>query len=107
LRFRETQEPIAPYDGHHVAIYVANFSGPYEYLKNRGLISEEVRNHQFRFQTIVEPRDGKPVFALEHEVRSLHHPMFQRPFVNRNPGQSQRVYHRGRDAFVPFSGSVP
>lgn len=102
LRFRETDRPVAPYDGHHVAIYVANFSGPYEYLKTRGLISEDVRNHQFRFQSIVDPRSGKPAYALEHEVRSLRHPMYQRMFVNRDPTQSQRAYRRGQDAFVPF-----
>ena len=102
LKFRETEAPTAPYDGHHIAVYVANFSGPYEYLQSRGLISEDVRNHQFRFKDLVDPDDGKPVFALEHEVRSLHHPMYHRPFVNRDPAQSQRTYHRGWDAFVPF-----
>jgi len=102
LNFRERATPNAPYDGHHIAVYVANFSGPYEYLKSRGLISEEVRNHQFRFKDIVDPADDKPVFVLEHEVRSLRHPMYHRPFVNRDPTQSQRAYHRGRDAFVPF-----
>jgi len=102
LFFRETAKAIAPYDGHHVAIYVAKFSGPYEYLNSRGLISEDVRNHQFRFQSIVDPQHGKPAFALEHEVRSLRHPMYQRPFVNRDPMQSQRAYRRGWDAFVPF-----
>jgi hypothetical protein len=103
LIFREKPAPIALYDGHHIAIYVANFSGPHEYLKSRGLISEDVRNHQFRFKEIVDPEGGgKAVFFLEHEVRSLHHPMYHRPFVNRDPTQSQRAYHRGRDAFVPF-----
>lgn len=102
LLFRETEKTIAPYDGHHVAIYVANFSGPYEYLKSRGLISEDVRNHQFRFQSIVDPRDGKPTFALEHEVRSLRHPMYHRLFINRDPTQTQRAYHRGWDALIPF-----
>ena len=102
LNFRETDNPVAPYDGHHIAVYVANFSGPYEYLKSRGLISEDVRNHQFRFKDIIDPKDGKTVFVLEHEVRSLRHPMYHRPFVNRDPMQSQRQYHRGRDAFVPF-----
>jgi len=103
LNFREIATPAAPYDGHHIAVYVANFSGPYEYLKSRGLISEDVHNHQFRFKDIVDPANGKPIFALEHEVRSLRHPMYHRPFVNRDPAQSQRAYHRGRDAFVPFS----
>jgi len=102
LIFRETERPIAEYDGHHIAIYVANFSGPYNYLTSRGLISEDVRNHQFRFRDIVDPEGGKGVFSLEHEVRSMRHPMYQRPFVNRDPAQSQRSYHRGWDAFVPF-----
>lgn len=102
LIFRETEKPIAPYDGHHIAVYVANFSGPYEYLKNRGLISEDVRNHQFRFKDIVDPKNDKSILLLEHEVRSLRHPMYHRPFINRDPMQSQRAYRRGRDAFVPF-----
>jgi hypothetical protein len=102
LRFRETSEPIAPYDGHHVAVYVANFSHPYGWLKERGLITEEVRNHQFRFCKLVDPASGDPVFAVEHEVRSLRHPMFQRNLINRDSNQSQRAYRRGRDGFIPF-----
>ncbi|MGE5306209.1 MAG: hypothetical protein ACM3TN_23115 [Alphaproteobacteria bacterium] len=102
LRFRETSDPILPYDGHHVAIYVANFSHPYGWLKDRGLITEDVRGHQFRFRKLVDPVSGEPVFSVEHEVRSLHHPMFQRNFINRDPNQSQRAYRRGRDGFIPF-----
>jgi hypothetical protein len=102
LLFRESERPIRPYDGHHIAIYVANFSAPYAYLKSRGLISEEVRNHQFRFKEMVDPKDGGAKFVLEHEVRSLRHPMYHRPFVNRDPAQSQREYRRGWDAFTPF-----
>ena len=102
LRFRESEEPIAPYDGHHIAIYVANFSRPYNLLKTHQLISEDVRNHQFRFQSIIEADSGRTVFLLEHEVRSLHHPMFNRHFVNRDPTQGQRNYRRGRDALIPF-----
>jgi hypothetical protein len=102
LRFRESKEPIAPYDGHHIAIYVANFSRAYHFLKSHHLISEDVRNHQFRFQSIIEPDNGRTVFLLEHEVRSLRHPMFHRHFVNRDPGQSQRNYRRGRDGLIPY-----
>ena len=103
LIFRETSEPLRAYDGHHIAIYVANFSGPYEFLKTRGLISEDVRNHQFRFREIVDPEGGGSLFQIEHEVRSLHHAMYNRPFVNRDPEQSARQYRRGRDALVPYS----
>jgi len=104
LIFRETQAPLSLYDGHHIAVYVANFSRGYGFLKEHGLVTEDVRNHQFRFKDIVDLDNGKPVFFLEHEVRSLHHPMFQRFFVNREPGQSQRGYKRGRDALIPFAG---
>jgi hypothetical protein len=102
LLFREAADSPAPYDGHHIAIYVANFSGPFAYLNSRGLISEDVRNHQFRFKDIVDPEDGAKKFTLEHEVRSLKHPMYHRPFVNRDAAQSQRAYQRGWDALIPF-----
>ena len=102
LCFRETDQLIPPYDGHHIAIYVANFSRPYRWLKERGLITEEPRNHQFRFCKVVDPASGNPVFSVEHEVRSLHHPMFHRHLMNRDPNQSQRAYHRERDRLIPF-----
>jgi len=102
LIFREANES-AEYDGHHLAIYVANFSRPYNFLKSRGLISEEVRNHQFRFKEVVDPENGSGVFLVEHEVRSLHHPMYRRFLVNRDPLESARRYRRGRDALIPYT----
>jgi hypothetical protein len=39
------------------------------------------------------------IALLEHEVRSLTHPLYARPLVNRNPAQSNREYGRGHDAF--------
>jgi hypothetical protein len=103
LIFRETNETIPPYDGHHVAIYVTNFSGPYDFLNGRGLVTEDVRGHQFRFQKIVDPKSGETLHELEHEVRSFRHPLYQRGFVNRNAEQTQRDYHRGRDGRIPFN----
>lgn len=101
ILFRETDGKIPPYDGHHVAVYVANFSAPYGFLKSRNLIMEDVRNHQFRFKDVVDPENGKRLFEIEHEVRSLRHPMYHRQLVNRNPEQTQRNYRRGRDALIP------
>ena len=100
LIFRETDAPIPPFDGHHIAIYIADFSGPHRFLKEHGLITEESNAFQYRFKDIVDPDDGKKLFELEHEVRSLTHPMYGRPFINRNPAQTQRTYMRGHDAFV-------
>ncbi len=99
LRFTESNGDIAEYDGHHIAIYVAGFSGPFNALEERGLITEEIRNHQFRFQKIVDPDSGDLLFEIEHEVRGMKHPMFGRNLVNRNTGQSLGAYVRGGDAF--------
>lgn len=99
LVFTETAQPIPPYDGHHVQIYIADFSGPYQKLKARGLITLETDAHEWRFQKIVDPQDGKALFEIEHEVRSLMHPLYGRPLVNRNPDQTNTRYRRGQDAF--------
>ncbi|MGQ4810467.1 hypothetical protein NKDENANG_03937 [Candidatus Entotheonellaceae bacterium PAL068K] len=102
LVFRETADELAEYDGHHIAVYVANFSGPHKFLKKHGLVTEESNDFQYRFEDIVHPETGRTLFKIEHEVRSLYHPMFgrERGFINRNPAQSLRSYSRGRDAFV-------
>jgi hypothetical protein len=105
LIFRETDAHLPDYDGHHIAIYVGNFSRPYAFMKDRGLVSEDVRNHQFRFKEIIDPENDNCVFLVEHEVRSLRHPMFRRFLVNRDPGQSQRQYRRERDALIPYSAA--
>jgi hypothetical protein len=39
--FRETDAPEEPYDGHHVQIDVADFSGPHARLQALGLVTEE------------------------------------------------------------------
>jgi hypothetical protein len=101
LIFRETPEEIRPYDGHHIAIYIGNFSGPHRLLAQHGLITEESDDYQYRFKDIVDLDTRRPLFTVEHEVRSFTHPMAMRPLVNRNAAQRQRTYVRGRDAFVP------
>ena len=101
LYFRETTEPIRDYDGHHIAVYVGNFSHSYSFFAERDLIMEDIRNHQYRFKEIVDPETGERMCELEHEVRSLRHPMFGRKLVSRDPAQSLRSYRRGRDALNP------
>jgi hypothetical protein len=100
LIFRETATDIRPYDGHHIAVYVANFSGPHTFLQRRNLITQESDAHQYRFQAIVDPETGRTLCEIEHEVRSLYHPMYGRELVNRNAAQNIRSYARGRDAFA-------
>ena len=101
LTFRETDGEIPPYDGHHIQIYVADFSGPYAKLLDKGLVSEESDQHQYRFKDLVDPETGETLFTLEHEVRSMRHPLFMRPLVNRNPSQNNINYAPGYDAWIP------
>lgn len=94
-------EHVADYDGHHVAIYVADFSGPHAWLRDHDLIVEESNQHQYRFNWIVDPTTLEPLFELEHEVRSQRHPLRGRPLVNKNPNQRVPTYVVGGDAIWP------
>ena len=97
LLFRETDKPLPDFDEHHVQIYVVNFSGPHKRLGERGLVNREDNQYQYRFRDIVDLDTGKHLFTIEHEVRSLTHPMCLRTLVNRNPVQTARNYSHGHD----------
>jgi hypothetical protein len=97
LQFRETDRPQPDYDGHHVQMYITDFSGPYRALAERKLIYSEDNQYQYRFRDIVDLDSGKPLFTVEHEVRSVTHPMYMRPLVNRNPAQTNRNYAAGHE----------
>lgn len=99
LLYTETTEPIPAYDGHHVQVYIADFSGPYAWLKARGLVTMETDAHEWRFQQIVDPASLEPLFQIEHEVRSMKHPLHGRPLVNRNHAVTNMNYRAGQDAF--------
>jgi hypothetical protein len=97
LLYCETDRAIPSFDGHHIAIYIANFSGPYRWLLDRKLITEESDQHQWRFEDIVDPETGRALFTIQHEVRSMRHPFYDRHLVNRDPGQTNRNYVPGHE----------
>ncbi len=99
LIFTETSAPQPEYDNHHVQIYIADFGTPYHWLKERGLITMETDANEWRFQWIVDPKDGRKLFQIEHEVRSMKHRLFGRRLVNRNHGITNMTYVLGTDAF--------
>lgn len=99
LHFTETANPLPEYDNHHVQVYIADFASPYHWLKERGLINMETDAEEWRFQWITDPRDGKKLFQIEHEVRSMKHRLFGRPLVNRNQGVTNLNFVPGSDAF--------
>lgn len=95
VTFREGKGPVPEYDGHHIQITLADFSGPHRKLLERGLISEESDQHQYRFLDIVDVDTNKPLHRIEHETRSMRHPMFNRVFVNRNADMNNRNFVPG------------
>jgi hypothetical protein len=106
LVYRETDRQLPEYDGHHIQIYIANFSDPHRRLRERNLITEESDQWQYRFVDIVDPDSGAKLFAIEHEVRSMTHPLYARPLVNRNPYQSNLKFAPGyetREWATPYS----
>lgn len=101
LVFRETDAPVPGFDGHHIQLALLDFGGPYRWLAERGLITREDSEHQYRFIRIVDPADGRVLFEVEHEIRSVTHPLFARPLVNRNAGITNNLYAAGHEAWVP------
>ncbi|TXL73172.1 hypothetical protein FHP25_22345 [Vineibacter terrae] len=107
LLFVEADGPLPAYDGHHIQVYLADFSGPYRRLRERGLVSQESSQWQYRFLDITDLDTGKVLFTIEHEVRSMTHPLYARPLVNRNPYQTNNAFAAGyesRSWELPCSG---
>ena len=98
LLFRETERSLPLYDGHHIQITVADFSGVHRRLAERGLVTEESNPSQYRFQNIVDLDSGQTVATLEHEVRSMRHPLYARPLVNRAVAVTNSRYNAGHEA---------
>jgi hypothetical protein len=99
LMFTETAAPQPEYDNHHIQVYIADFGTPYHWLKERDLITMETDANEWRFQWIVDPKDGRKLFQIEHEVRSMKHRLFARPLVNRNHSITNMTYEANTDAF--------
>ena len=102
LMFTETSAPQPEYDNHHIQVYIADFASPYRWLKERGLINMETDAEEWRFQWITDPKDGRKLFQIEHEVRSMKHRLFARPLVNRNHAVTNFSFVPGSD---PFRGT--
>ena len=96
--FRETDAPEAPYDRHHVQIYLANFSGPYRRLLDLGLITMETNDYEYRFKDVIDLDTREVLFTVEHETRSQTNPMYGRALINRNPAETNKDYKPGHDS---------
>src|SRR5262249_50697466 len=104
LVYRETTREVPAYDGHHMQITVADFSGAHRRLLERGLISEESSQSQYRFENIVDLDTGAVLHSIEHEVRSLRPPLHGRYLVNRNPLLTNNAFATGHEVALWHAG---
>ena len=99
LLFTEKLSSADPCPQHHIQIYLADFSGPYDRLKKLGCTIRESSRHQYSFAQLRDPATGADLFGLDHETRSMTHPMFGRALINRDALQGIGGYKAGRDQF--------
>jgi len=99
LVLQETDRAQPDYDGNHLQVSLADFSGPHAWLAARGLVTEESDQHQYRFRDIVDVDTQKLLLTVEHEVRSMRHPTYARPLLNRNASQTTRHYAPGHETW--------
>jgi hypothetical protein len=85
FRFQERPDGRLIPSNNHVAVYLTRFHQIYAALEKLGVIMEPEAGEQFRFADIVDPVTGQRVYSFEHEMRSLYHPDYRRPLVNRTP----------------------
>lgn len=99
LVLQETDRVQPEWDGNHIQISLADFSGPHRWLAACGLVTEESDQHQYRFRDIVDVDSQELLLTVEHEVRSMRHPMYARPLLNRNASQTTRHYAPGHETW--------
>ncbi len=98
LVFRETTTMRPDYHGDHIQITLADFAGPHARLLERGLVTQESNEFQYRFQDVVDLDTLELLVTVEHEVRSMRHPFYARPLVNRAAWITQANYRSGLDS---------
>jgi len=93
LLFRENDDALPTYDGHHIALYVGRdsqgFKNIFKQVEQAGIVwvnprfsdkatnlSGAIKWNQFRFKDILDLQTGSTVFTLEHEVRCVDHEAF-------------------------------
>jgi hypothetical protein len=101
LTFKETDAKQPMYDGHHIQLAFVDFGSVHKRLAERGLISQEDSQHQYRFIKVVDLKTDKVLFEVEHEIRSMTHPLFARKLVNRNPAMTNLIYATGHEEYAP------
>ena len=85
LRFRERRRKDYDLHNAHVAYYVTGYNERREMFADKGSMVGLGQGQVFNFHEIFDPENGETVLKFQQELRSVYHPDFMRPLVNRWP----------------------
>ena len=69
----------------HISYHVTHYNQLRQTLKEHGSLMGLGQGESFFFNKIFDPDTGELLMTLQNEVRSLYHPDFMRPLINRWP----------------------
>jgi hypothetical protein len=73
------------YRSFHLAFYISHYNQTAAKIEAGGGIKGKAGASQMFSTKVFDPRTGETLFLLENEVRSVYHPDFMRPLINRWP----------------------
>jgi hypothetical protein len=85
IRFREREIENYHLYSFHVAYFVTNYNAYRERVIEQGALQGEGAGQVFFFEDLFDPESGEVIVKFGQEVRSIYHPDFMRPLVNRWP----------------------
>ena len=89
LRFVERD--LEDYQTHnmHVSYHVTHYNQLRRELREHDAILGDGQGEVFFFDKIYDPENGETIFQMQNEVRSVYHPDFMRPLINRWPLETE------------------
>ncbi len=86
-QIRFIERSLTDYRTHsmHVSYHVTHYNELRETLADHGSLMGAGRGEVFFFNKIFNPDTGEFLFEIQNEVRSIYHPDFMRPLINRWP----------------------
>ena len=85
LRFRERELQDYNLYNFHVAYYITNFNACRDRVVEQGSLLGQGLGQVFFFDELFDPESGEMILRFQQEIRSVYHPDFMRPLVNRWP----------------------
>ncbi|MGI9402857.1 MAG: hypothetical protein ACR2O0_16485 [Rhizobiaceae bacterium] len=85
IRFVERGLPDYSTHSMHISYHATNYNEIREMVAAHGSLMGSGQGEVFFFDKIFDPDTGEVIFAINNEVRSIYHPDFMRPLINRWP----------------------